>query len=470
MTTSQISESRSVQASFSVQIPGGEYITRQIRGQETVSIGSDGTADLRLESDGVSGMHCLLSVENDAVSIKDCYSATGTFVDGQRTQDVTLNYDCEVRVGSNIITIKLVNGQPRPQKVHIPSSPPVQSQIPTQTETVEVSEINEPSSSWEEESEPEHLDDSSNRISDLSFELEQANAEILVLRERLDSTHSKVVPLSETDSFEQEMIDLLRTEVIALQDELARRDADSTLFSEPIQAVPDDDLPSREEVEKLVDRLEALLEELQQKDEHTQVLQDLILAADHANQAEQEEREQLASWLGEFEQRFEIISEEWQAETDQLTKKMKILGQERDEAQTALTADSGSAKSEALKRLTETLRTQNADQECEIELLQEQNSELKASLLAAQNSTTREEEVRLSRERAEIARMRHDLEVRKQKLHDLTEESPQTEASTSEAEQKLQEFRDHLRETGKHQKPAPSLSSRFSNIWKRLNS
>ena len=57
-------------------------------------------------------------------------------------------------------------------------------------------------------------------------------------------------------------------------------------------------MPSRDEVEKLVVRLEELLAELDGKDEHIQVLQDLVLASETANQAEQEEREQLTKWLG----------------------------------------------------------------------------------------------------------------------------------------------------------------------------
>ncbi len=468
MTTSQLSETRPVQASISVQIPGGEYITRRLRGQETVSVGSDGTAELRLESDGVAGMHCLLSVENDSVTIKDCYSSTGTFVDGERVQEVTLQHDCEIRVGGNVIAVKLVNGKPRPQNFHAVTPPPVQSVDLIQDESVNDVQNEESSLTWSEEPDSVYTEDRSSQFSDLSFELEQANSEIIVLRERLESSRKSVGP-TDPDPFQQEMIELLRTEVIALQDELAKQVADSTSLENCSSYAPSDDLPSREEVEKLVDRLESLLEELQQKDEHTQVLQDLILASDHANQAEQEEREQLASWLGEFEQRFEMISEEWQAETDQLTKKIQALEQERDEAQAALSADTGSAKSEALKRLAETLRTQINDQQSEVEQLQERNAELKTSLMTAQSSTTREEEVRLSRERAEIARMRHDVEVRKQKLHDLTEESPNVNKNTSDAEQKLQDFRDHLRESGKYQKSAPSLSSRFQSIWKRLN-
>ncbi len=477
MSTDVFIENTAAMATISVQIPGGEYITRVLREGQTVSVGSDGTAELRLESEGVGGLHCLLSVIDGVVNVRDCYSQTGTYVNEARVQDVDVNYDCEVRVGQNVIELKLRDSKPAPNTY---SNPVVE---PDYTESAD-GQAESPTFE-EEESEnglgvesiqlndiaglTSHLPvvDHSAKVASLTIELEEAQAELEVLRERLDSRQLQNQAVA-SDPFQQEMIELLREEVLSLQEELRTNSATHLPEAAFVDHVDDEDLPTREEVEKLVDRLEVLLSELHQKDENIRVLQDLVLAADNANQAEKDEREQLARWLGEFEERFELLSEEWQAENEQLKIKMKHLQEERTETQAALSANSTSAKTEALQRLTENLRTQITAAQEEMESAQHEIANLKVKVKEAQGTVSREEEIRLSRERAEIARMRHDLEVKMQKAHADSEPSDREGGVLDEAELRLREFRDHVRETGSSRNSSPSLSSRLLNLWGRL--
>lgn len=459
-----LAERKIYEFTYSVQIPGGAFITRKLKVGDTVSVGSDDTADLRLDSPGVAGMHCLLTVEEGGLCIKDCYSPSGTIVNGQRIQDLKVTGGCMIKLSEIEIEIKNKNQPDAPQVTVVKE--PAQLAAPMTEEPeppqIDAQKLIKQLTESTEEIVPELSHAPSGEVSQLLFELEQSKTENEILRERLDSLPKQSSVSSGGDPFQEEMLDLMKQEIVALQQELEKRNSQDYQFELNCESVSTDPLPKREEVEKLVDRLEDLLDELQQKDEQIQVLQDLVLASDSANHAEQEEREQLAKWLGEFEERFELLSQEWQGENEHLKSHVDRLEQERLVAVEALSADSSSVKSETLKRMTDSLRDDLSASQNEIKDLKSTIADLNGQLKATQQASPREEEVRLARERAEIARMRHDLEVRLQKLQKADSES-------GVVEQKLKSLTDQLREPNKTEKANASLSKRFLSLWGRLN-
>lgn len=471
-------ENQVIQATFSLQIPGGAFITRKLRAGETLSVGSDATAELRLESPGIAGMHCLLTIEENSVNIKDCYSQSGTYVDEKRIQEVYVASNCMIRVGDIEIDLKILNGRLLPQQaersvyktvVCSPSRETAPASI-AENESFDSLESNPSEESWKADLLTEQDLETTDRIADLLAQLDEVHIENMILRERIEASPKpapKTSGIGSEDPFQAELIDLMREEIQALQEELEKRTmADFSLELGQTSSLASE-IPDREEVEKLVDRLEVLLAELHQKDEHVQVLQELVLAAESANQAEQEEREQLAKWLGEFEQRFEQLSVEWTVENAHLKQKVASLEDERMLALEALSTDSSGAKNEVLQRMTEKLRAQLLESQSHVETMKTANAELKVSLQQAQHSSSREEEIRLARERAEIARMRHDLEVRKQKLQGRSKNVQDGDVGTESTQQKLREIREEFREGGK-QKPGNSLSSRLLSLWGRM--
>lgn len=463
-----------IEFTYSVQIPGGAYITRKLREGETVSVGSDGTADLRLESPGIAGMHCLLSRSDHHVNIKDCYSPAGTYVNGQKIQSLDVTGNCCIKLQG--IEIQLKRAGDTTPVVESPSETITESQriepnetaIELESNRLDLDDTVESFTLDAHETEVSHPTDfeSLNEIQRLMNELEESKTENAVLRERLDIL-PKQASSPEEDPIQKEMIDLMRQEIEALQQELEKRNSEQFQFDLQTDSLPVEAMPSRDEVERLVIRLEELLEELEGKDEQIQVLQDLVLASETANQAEQEEREQLTKWLGEFEGRFEDLAGEWQAENDLLKRQLEKLEEERISTMTALASDTKGAKAEALRRMVDSQREQLVESQTELHFLKEANTELRAQLEEAQNASPKEEEIRLARERAEIARMRHDLEV---KLHKATQSKGLNGQPTDGVEQKLRDLTQELRDSHNRDKPNASLSSRFLSLWSRLNS
>ena len=432
-----------------------------------MSIGSGDSVELRLHSEGVAGIHCMLSVEHGSINVKDCYSQTGTYVDGQRIQDIQVDDHCQIRIGSNVLTLQFKQSRAK-------SKAKSKSASPSEFNISELfrEELSKPVPLTEDELASVLCEDgpempSPSAMTNLLYELEEAQNEVAILRERLSKTTAKQ-PIAEIDPYQEEMIALLKEEVSSLQKQLAERDI--VEIDSPLVQERHDYYPDREEVEKLVFRLERLFDELEEKDLQIRSLQDLILAAESANQAEKEEREHLARWLGEFESRFEKISAEWSLENEQLKGRIAVLSDNLNDARDALSADSSTAKNEAIQRMNETLRQQVITLQDSLDQLTDDNGALKRRLLSAQNSSSREEEIKLARERAEIARMRHDLEKRMQKASDATPAPVAHAAKPETPEMKLRSIREELRESVHTEKPTATLSSRLMNLWNKLGS
>lgn len=490
-------------ATLSVQIPDGEYVTRRLHDGEAISIGRNDSVDLRLNNDGVAALHCIVSADNGLIRIKDCYSTSGTLVDGRPIQDEEVLKDCEIQVGASTLSLQYQvlpatqsghNNRHQHESTsyaHSDSGSPAVPAVPVENslwssakeetdddENLEDAQSGNPLAEIPDEREvPVEFTMESTRqsatVQSLLGELEDAHEEIAELRRRLEQ---RSIPISNSpapDPYQDEMIELLKAEVLALQEELSAQTAlsphDFQIETAARSAAEETtELPGRAEVEKLVTRLEELLVELGHKDDQIQFMQDLILTAETANQAEQEEREQLTAWLGEFEARFTQLSDEWKAKNDTLCSRVAQLTAERDSARTALAADSSVAKSEAIKSMNDSLREQVLRQEVIIDELQSEITELKEELAIAQRSSTKEEEIRLARERAEIARMRHDLEVRIQNTAPLLSGGASTSDRGHSADLRVREIREQLRSEGVTGPAPKSLSTRLLELWNKL--
>ncbi|TWT58126.1 Chromosome partition protein Smc [Thalassoglobus neptunius] len=475
-------EDRKVGATISVQIPGGAYITRNLKEGDVVSVGSDDLSELRLNGNGIAGTHCILTIEKGFVSLRDCYSPTGTFVNSQKVQQIEIDYDCDVQVGECVIALKVMNPRESlgPPPSAAPQSPPVLETLQSLSDQLSESDDildDAPSMDDFELEEDETVstnavgaETSALEMTDLAIELQTLSAENEILRERLSQATSRKVEF-EADPFQEEMIELLREEVLALQSQVSQLQSQDAETARAEQEILDETAPSREEVERLVKRLETLLDELSTKDEQLELLQSLLHTAEDANQAETEEREQLTQWLSEFEERFQERSVEWDAERKFLKEKVRLLEEERTESLVAHEATDSSVQVESLQRVIESLRQQVSQVQDELDELNSQHTGLKEELAEARGSTTREEEIRLSRERAEIARMRHELEKRRQDLEPTPKATDEEEsAAIKEADLKLREIREEFRETGRNGTNGATLSSRISKLWSRLNS
>lgn len=505
-------EERKIGAVLSVQIPGGEFITRQLREGDVVSIGSDDTSELRLSAQGISGTHCILTVEQGYVALRDCYSQTGTFVNDEKVQKVEIDRNCDIRIGSSTISLTIKN--PRKPKDIGPSAPQatvrasgllaendeqvnselnklralvLESRCEFQLASVDadsaadhlethddpsifVDDVTEPGSETASRFASDDPHESPSQVTILRVELEKTTAENAVLKERLEKATSQKT-VFESDPFQQEMIELLREEVVSLQNQLGQAHRVGLEDLHGQHALVEEPAPSQAENDRLAARLEELLQELAQRDEHVELLESLLHTAEDANQAEIDEREQLTKWLSEFEGRFSEKAVEWQSETQYLKQKIRLLESERSETQAAYEANETSIEAEALQRVIDSLRAQLVQVQEEMSSVQQTNFTLRRELKEAQNSTSREEEIRLACERAEIARMRHEVEKKRLELESTTKKGDLLDSGIlSTAEIKLREIRLELKEATPKQTESQTLSGRISSLWTKLNS
>lgn len=492
----------------------GEHTSRPLRQGERLFVGSDESSDMCIPEPGVAPTHCAVTGGADGVTVEDCYSIEGTFVNGQKVRSLKLTGSSELRVGSAIIAIHLrgnADGEPAPS--HLPQAPnpkkyripdfedvrkivatrpmpvvtdPAPASAPAATESsnpeappaastaspsrqksparpVEPDESSAPpSSSYEDSLSPELR--FSGTVEELRLELLQAQEQIRVLQRRLESSarnHPELPALSDND----EMVELLRAEVLELQAALA--DAfEKGSGDTPLTAATGDVLP-RDEAEKLLERLEELLAELQQRDEQIATLTELLQLAEETNRREKEERDQIDSWLHEIEDRFGRREQEWQAECDELRRACDAVTEERDRAETALRADSTSGKLEAAQNVLQGLRDVTETQKKQLwhaeRTIQQLHSELEDAKAELADGPTREERVLLAQQQAIIARLKQELETlqRQQKM-----------VSEDECNMKLRALRQHLSEIHAEERAEREerrLSNRLSKLWRRLD-
>lgn len=405
-------------------------------------VGSDETSEICLTDDGVASTHCVISVVAGVVSVRDCYSAGGTVVDGNKIREIQLTSNAEIRLGTALISVALggrsqqvpvVNCERRNDYDETLPAPPIEAQSPFEM------------------------------IEELQSQLSQAQAEIHVLQDRLTNTATPVAAAS-GDPYQDEMIELLRAEALDLQAILAERDDNPPIRThvETINQAIDDALP-KAEAERLFERREQLLTELQQRDEQVSTLTELLDAAEETSRAERDERDQLNAWLRDIEERFGSREQEWQAQRQQLELVIKTVAAERHGAETAMNADTSNAKLEATQNLLIGLRQVAESQRQQLIEAEQTIAQLRGESERPQRSQTREELVQLAEERAEVARQRQDFEAARRY---------ENRSASDDASLKLRALRQHLNEIHvqeQQEKEERKLSSRLSRLWNRLD-
>ncbi len=574
------STSHTVVAVLTLSCPDGRQCVRSLYDGHDLLVGSEPSADLRVTGEGIAAMHCLVRAHQGTVSVRDCYSPSGTFLNDRRVTDAEIVMDSVIRVGQFTVAVALsihvTSAEPsdrtssashdstrpgtpdaRPDRkstpmnssdllrallspqLVAPRTAPGSTAVPAgavsektairspaavpltvaRTATIEnpgtaptVSDAAGPAPAagktppaanptvaaeaavtaavsdarpHDASRTPEGAapavsavpavpaprartsagaaeDPALRTITSLRSQLEQANAEISALKDCLNaSSHQSTV--SDDDPWQAEMIELLRAEVVELQTTVAEFHAASSSRGRSDAADQTSDLISRDEAERLVDRLDNLLGELQQRDEQVQLLNDLLEAAENANQAEQDERRQLNRWVSDIEQRIGLREEEWQAERQKLTQSIDRLKAERDRIEAAVSAENARTRNDAVQRMMNGLREEAEAMRHSLSESETRCAQLRRELDEASRKDFREEAVKLAQERAELARMRHELETARQ--------TSEKHVELSESSFRFRALRQHLNEVHDKEKTVrqdTKLGSRISRLWNLL--
>lgn len=299
------------------------------------------------------------------------------------------------------------------------------------------------------------------KVRELESQLQELSLERDVLRERLDQSSGAAA-----DPFQEEMIELLKSEVTQLQSELNQRDARISELSDSDEPSSSEPIVDDVELEKLCSRLEELLTELDDKDEELTVLNQQLLAAEDANHAEQNERRQLENWVEEIEERVTARDEEWETKLEDLQDRLTQAQEDRRETESVASEASTDARVESLQRLVTTLRDAKDELLDQLDSERENAKQLQRQVEELKASDEREESVKLCQERADIARQRFEVE----KLRREMEEQKAVQGS----DLRIRALRDHLKEVHDQEEEErreaweKSLAGRVANLWKRL--
>ena len=225
-------------------------------------VGSEESCDIVLNAECVAATHCVIGAEAGVVSVQDCYSESGTFVNGNRIRQTELTGQTELQIGTVNISVAVRNlGSPEP--AHQPTnSEAVESRSLSPEDPVElpVDQIEELKKSFGLEpaataSEGHQTDSEDRTVHDLQAQLDDAIAENAVLQNRLESmAATSATPAN--DPYQEEMIELLRAEVLDLQAALEATAENAVQTPEEVSQHFDDDALPRADAERLVERLE----------------------------------------------------------------------------------------------------------------------------------------------------------------------------------------------------------------------
>lgn len=443
-------------ATLHLDRPGQPRASGVIREDEFLAIGSDPSNDICLIDDEVASTHCMIIAKCGTVTVRDCFSKTGTFVNKVRVREKQLDENAVVQVGKSKISVQLNRVQaPAPiEEINVPVSLEIPSQGVAESRPVAVVMQHEATDSQPAES-PFTM------ISQLEIQLQDAHAEIDVLQSRLIAGAQSEIPIA--DPYQEEMLELLRAEILDLQTALADRDqGKSGECSAKDSDIDRDDLLSKPDGEKLVERLEQLLQELQQRDDQIAILTELLEATEAANRAQLEERSQLDSWLRDIEQRCGDREQEWRSQQAKLQAELNSIALERDRAETALNVDSSSVKLEASQNVMRSLRETAETQREKLIEAEQEITRLQRKVESAKLAQPREERMQLAEERSENARLRQELEHERQR-----KQSP----AANDDILKFRALRQHLNEIHENdqkEKEERKLSSRIARLWSRL--
>ena len=307
------------------------------------------------------------------------------------------------------------------------------------------------------------------RTDALQVALDEARSEIMTLRDRLRTASlAQDGPVDADASFQQEMVELLRSEVEQLQAEVAARDEriaelGDASENDSVAAVPAD----AEEINRLTARIEQLMFELSDKDEQLIVLQEMLQAAEEQNTAELEERQQLESWVANIESRIKEREDVWATRVSQLEQRLAESLEEGKRAQVALSDSQYGNQSEALETMVQQLREEKLEIANKLDESQRQTAELTKQLETVRENVAREESIRISEERAALARERYELNELRMQFQEDEEEAPR-----GKDDDKIRAFREHLREIHKQEKKGKEgkgLGARISRLWNSVD-
>ena len=437
---------------------GQNCSVKEIHDGERLFVGSDESSDLRLTDDDVASTHCVISAESGCITVRDCYSQAGTSVDGNRISEMRLTANVEIHVGTAVILVNLESQRTADadcsDTTALPPAVSVQKpvqQLPSETKPIE-----------DDGQHQRNPDASLRTISDLQLQLDQSRAENEVLHSRLAAAVTTAA-VSDSDPYQEEMLELLRAEVMDLQAALAEQyQAGADQTSKIRTKSSGDDVLSQDDAEKLVRRLEDLLLELQERDEQAATLTELLSAAEEANRAERDERAQLDAWLKDIEERFGCREQEWLAQRNRLQSVIETIAAERDRAEAAISADSSNTKLEAAQNVLTALRDTAESQRQQLVESEQTVARLRREIELAGRGRSHEESVQLAEERAELARQRQELESARR---------DESRPGPGEAILKLQVLREHLKEIHQQEQKEQEerkLSSRIARLWNRM--
>lgn len=415
---------------------------------QNLFVGSGESCGIKLSGSKVSQFHCRFEVADQCVVVQDCGTGELTQVNGQ-----PVTGDCDCRPGDTIIIgqsrLVLVDCDESEQQ---PASEP-NRQVLEDVVTADENELDN--------------DDWLSEDFDDQFQTDQG-------KDELDSLKSLMT----------EELDLLRSEIVFLQNELTVKDEQIAEMLSGDFSNSNGEEVDASETERLVVRLEELLVELQQSDERTKTLEDLLRLCDEASLAEQEERVQIEKWLSEIENRVSQSEAEKDAEIDRLKNRLAANQKRTKNAEAqlkkVLSGAPGSTEGAApgrvdalqqkvaqLERLLES--TQQDKQSVESKLIELQGEQKNAIDVEALEQKLIQMELETSRERAELARERAGLELKLQQIESAGERQPKIDVS----DYRFAAMRDHLREIHEEeklvriQKQQNSLSGRIARLLKR---
>lgn len=442
--------------------------SREVHESERLFVGSDDSSDVCLDDAAVAPIHCAILAKSGCVTIEDCYSVDGTFVNERRVHTVQLTGDAELRVGTTTIGIRLRrNGSSdSPTTVTLPRPQLVTSDCIVAA-IEDAAGIAPPGPSTAAASVPANVDRHAMKTTEPSDELEELHLQLLQAREEIRVLSRRIqvnaAPPSEVaDPFQNDMLEILKSEILDLQSALAERNSETdTTRGVPCRPEAEAAL-TPEAAEKLVDRLEQLLSELQQRDDQIATLTGLLQLAEEAHRAECDERNQMQEWLRDIEERFGTREQDWQAERGELQRQIASVGAERDQAESSLNSDTASGKLEAAHNVLQSVRRASEAQQIQLVEQEQTITLLRRQLEQGNGLQTREEKMQLAQERAELARQRQELETARQR---------QQHSGSDETALRLRELRQHLNTIHAEeqvQREERKLSSRLAKLWHRL--
>ncbi len=493
------------------QTPSAEPIALQIeraagnreqlllRNGDALIVGSASSCGLHLPDPGVAPIHCWLRRIDGEVQVQDWNSPEGTLLNGVRVHDpVAAPPGSVVQIGE--VRIHVPNGATdSPLSINhgelaVPAATAGNPDTgdstasPLQPETPAVSTEDE---STVTASPREHVD----IPGDTSMDIPPVETDSAWPAENPLAADDWSLALNDSqdraaDLFDGDLIELLKTEVAHLQQELADRDARQSVQSDAQHMADDpwsDIAPNAErpladqESEQLTARLDELLAELNESDHRIRSMEELVRMADEAATAEQEERRQIEAWISELEERIQNRDAERDAELDALRERIATISGERDRAEQLLRDPSARDQASAQQAaLIAQLRQQAEAARGELETSRQGQAELERRLQEANveqveqtiqrrvDEQLREERLQMSEDRAELARLRAELARHQAELEATL---PHQQQVPDETTLRMQALREHLRDLHhqeEEQRNERRLSRRLSRLWRRV--